>query len=83
MLENIFSQKINQKCSRVIVIMTDNLKLMYHFIRYDETVRSINTGTLVQTSKSSKPSGQQHLRELVNPNILQAAPQVSVHYTYI
>lgn len=46
-------------------------------IRYDETVKAINTGTLIQTPKSSAPAGRQHLRELVNPNIQQAAPQVS------
>lgn len=50
---------------------------MHDRFRYDETVKAINTGTLIQTPKSSAPAGRQYLRELVNPNIQQAAPQVS------
>lgn len=57
--------------------VTDGLRFMHDRFRYDETVKAINTGTLIQTPRSAAPGGRQYLRELVNPNIQQAAPQVS------
>lgn len=41
--------------------------------RFDETVKALNSGSFGQTTKKSN---QQHLRELVNPNIVQPAPEV-------
>ncbi|KTG01975.1 hypothetical protein cypCar_00039895 [Cyprinus carpio] len=43
--------------------------------RFDETVKAINTGSFGQTPKHSVSTDGQHLRELVNPNIMQAAPE--------
>ncbi|XP_062868859.1 activating signal cointegrator 1 isoform X2 [Trichomycterus rosablanca] len=56
-------------------VLEEEENLTHYYNKFDETVKSINTGTLVQTPKSSTSAGRQHLRELVNPNILQAAPQ--------
>ncbi|KAF4082893.1 hypothetical protein AMELA_G00133830 [Ameiurus melas] len=56
-------------------VLEEGENLMQYYNKYDETVNAINTGTLIQTPKSSAPAGRQHLRELVNPNIQQAAPQ--------
>ncbi|KAF7703324.1 activating signal cointegrator 1 isoform X1 [Silurus meridionalis] len=58
---------------RRVVEEEENLTQYYN--KYDETLKAINTGTLIQTPKSSAPGNRQHLRELVNPNIQQAAPQ--------
>ncbi|XP_053490089.1 activating signal cointegrator 1 [Ictalurus furcatus] len=56
-------------------VLEEGENLTQYYNKYDETVKAINTGTLIQTPKSSAPAGRQHLRELVNPNIQQAAPQ--------
>lgn len=45
--------------------------------RFDETVKALNTGTKGKAPQRPEgPAGRQHLRELVNPNIVQAAPKV-------
>ncbi|KAB5558860.1 hypothetical protein PHYPO_G00022060 [Pangasianodon hypophthalmus] len=62
-----------RKAGRRVLEEGENLTQYYN--KYDETVKAINTGTLIQTPKSSAPAGRQYLRELVNPNIQQAAPQ--------
>ncbi|KAK2869512.1 hypothetical protein Q7C36_001383 [Tachysurus vachellii] len=56
-------------------VLEEGENLNQYYNKYDETVKAINTGTLIQTPKSSAPAGRQYLRELVNPNIQQAAPQ--------
>ncbi|KAI4879581.1 hypothetical protein NFI96_026535 [Prochilodus magdalenae] len=56
-------------------VLEEGENLTQYYNKFDETVKAINTGSLVQTPKSSGSAGRQHLRELVNPNILQAAPQ--------
>ncbi|XP_058257232.1 activating signal cointegrator 1 isoform X1 [Hemibagrus wyckioides] len=56
-------------------VLEEGENLTQYYNKYDETVKAINTGTLIQTPKSSAPAGRQYLRELVNPNIQQAAPQ--------
>uniref|UniRef100_A0AAR2LE46 Activating signal cointegrator 1 n=2 Tax=Pygocentrus nattereri TaxID=42514 RepID=A0AAR2LE46_PYGNA len=56
-------------------VLEEGENLTQYYNKFDETVKAINTGTLVQTPKSSGPTGRQHLRELVNPNIVQTAPQ--------
>ncbi|CAB1338971.1 unnamed protein product [Coregonus sp. 'balchen'] len=44
--------------------------------QFDETVKALNTGTKVKSPQRPEgPAGRQHLRELVNPNIVQAAPK--------
>ncbi|MBN3307878.1 TRIP4 protein, partial [Amia calva] len=42
--------------------------------RFDETIQALNTGSLTKSPRQTDPSSRQHLRELVNPNIDQAAP---------
>ncbi|TTA54983.1 Activating signal cointegrator 1 [Bagarius yarrelli] len=56
-------------------VLEEGENLTQYYNQYDETVKAINTGTLIQTPKSSTRAGRQYLRELVNPNIQQAAPQ--------
>ncbi|XP_060796409.1 activating signal cointegrator 1 [Neoarius graeffei] len=56
-------------------VLEEGENLTQYYNKYDETVKAINTGALIQTPKSSAPAGRQYLRELVNPNIQQAAPQ--------
>lgn len=77
----IVSRLAKRSCRAVeegsVANVTDELSFMHDCVRYDETVKAINTGSLSQTPKSSAPAGRQYLRELVNPNIQQAAPQVS------
>ncbi len=52
---------------------------VFDFERFDETVKAINTGSFGQTPKHSVSADGQHLRELVNPNIMQAAPEVGAN----
>lgn len=56
-------------------VLAEGENLTEYYNQYDETVKAINTGTLIQTQKRSAPASRQYLRELVNPNIQQAAPQ--------
>ncbi len=49
------------------------------FERFDETVKAIHTGSFGQTPKHSVSADGQHLRDLVNPNIMQAAPEVGAN----
>ncbi|XP_066503989.1 activating signal cointegrator 1 [Hoplias malabaricus] len=57
-------------------VLDEEENLTQYYNKFDETVKAINTGTLVQTPKNSRgPATRQHLRELVNPSIVQAAPQ--------
>ncbi|KAK1798454.1 hypothetical protein P4O66_006745, partial [Electrophorus voltai] len=56
-------------------VLEEDENLTQYYNKFDETVKAINSGTLLQTQKSSVPAGRQHLRELVNPNIVQTAPQ--------
>ncbi|XP_030622009.1 activating signal cointegrator 1 [Chanos chanos] len=56
-------------------VLEEGENLTQYYNKFDETVNAINTGTLVQTPKGPGTAGRQHLRELVNPNILQAAPE--------
>ncbi|KAI1889412.1 hypothetical protein AGOR_G00162610 [Albula goreensis] len=53
-------------------VLEEGENLGQYYSRFDEAVHAINTGTLVNTTPrpDSLPP-----RELVNPNILQAAPQ--------
>lgn len=51
--------------------------------RFDETVKALNTGTKGKAPQRPEgPAGRQHLRELVNPNIVQAAPKVGHTHTH-
>ncbi|XP_076880252.1 activating signal cointegrator 1 isoform X3 [Brachyhypopomus gauderio] len=56
-------------------VLEEDENLAQYYNKFDETVKAINSGTLLQTQKISVPAGRQHLRELVNPNIVQLAPQ--------
>lgn len=56
-------------------VLEEGENLTQYYNKFDETVKAINTGSLVQKPKSSGSAGRQNLRELVNPNIVQAAPQ--------
>uniref|UniRef100_W5KIR1 Activating signal cointegrator 1 n=1 Tax=Astyanax mexicanus TaxID=7994 RepID=W5KIR1_ASTMX len=56
-------------------VLEEGENLTQYYNKFDETVKAINTGSLVQKPKSSGSAGRQHLRDLVNPNIVQAAPQ--------
>ncbi len=51
----------------------------FGFERFDETVKAIHTGSFGQTPKHSVSADGQHLRDLVNPNIMQAAPEVGAN----
>uniref|UniRef100_A0A4W5L8W7 Activating signal cointegrator 1 third domain-containing protein n=1 Tax=Hucho hucho TaxID=62062 RepID=A0A4W5L8W7_9TELE len=49
----------------------------HYYNKFDETVKALNTGTKGKSPQRPEgPAGRQHLRELVNPNIVQAAPKV-------
>ncbi|XP_066557826.1 activating signal cointegrator 1 [Amia ocellicauda] len=45
-----------------------------YYVKFDETIQALNTGSLTKSPRQTDPSSRQHLRELVNPNIDQAAP---------
>lgn len=48
----------------------------HYYNKFDETVKALNTGTKGKAPQRPEgPAGRQHLRELVNPNIVQAAPK--------
>ncbi|KAJ8280909.1 hypothetical protein GJAV_G00060850 [Gymnothorax javanicus] len=53
-------------------VLEDGENLNQYYNRFDEAVQAINTGTLVAISQQTDNVPQ---RELLNPNILQAAPQ--------
>ncbi|MFT7814382.1 activating signal cointegrator 1 isoform X2 [Arapaima gigas] len=50
----------------------DNLGCYYR--KFDEAVQAIKTGSLVQSPTPVLPEHRQDLRELLNPNIVSAAP---------
>ncbi|XP_028812545.1 activating signal cointegrator 1 isoform X2 [Denticeps clupeoides] len=52
-------------------VLEDGQNQKQYYSRLDETVQAISTGSLVQTNKRE----DSYLRELLNPNIMQAAPQ--------
>lgn len=56
-------------------VLDEGENLSPYLQKLDETVKSITAGTFGKTPKNSNSSDRQHLRELVNPNIVQAAPQ--------
>ncbi|XP_048041529.1 activating signal cointegrator 1 isoform X1 [Megalobrama amblycephala] len=56
-------------------VLDEGENLTPYYQKFDETVKDINTGSFGRTSKHSVSTEQQHLRELVNPNIVQAAPE--------
>lgn len=47
--------------------------------RFDETVNALNSGSFGQKTKKSVSTDRPHLRELVNPNIGQPAPEVGAN----
>ncbi|KAL1007676.1 hypothetical protein UPYG_G00090070 [Umbra pygmaea] len=52
----------------------ENLNQYYN--KLDETVKALNTSNNVTSpQRSGGPAGRQHFGDLVNPNILQAAPE--------
>ena len=55
-----------------------NTLLCLMFYRLDETVKALSTGSQVKSPQRFEgPGGRQHMGELVNPNIVQSAPEVS------
>ncbi|KAG7468279.1 hypothetical protein MATL_G00141340 [Megalops atlanticus] len=58
---------------RQVLEESDNLSQYYN--KFDEAVHAINTGTLVNTPQRPVPGCQKPPRDLVNPNIVQAAPK--------
>ncbi|XP_052002347.1 activating signal cointegrator 1 isoform X1 [Xyrauchen texanus] len=56
-------------------VLNEGENLSPYYQKFDETVKAINTGSFVQTPKNSVATDRQHFRELVNPNIGQAAPE--------
>uniref|UniRef100_A0A672QY18 Activating signal cointegrator 1-like n=1 Tax=Sinocyclocheilus grahami TaxID=75366 RepID=A0A672QY18_SINGR len=56
-------------------VLDEGENLTPYYQKFDETVKAINTGSFGQTPKHSVSTDRQHLRELVNPNIMQAAPE--------
>lgn len=51
--------------------------LFAQICRLDETLKSMNTDSMSKSPAfSGKHSGRQSLGELVNPNIMQSAPEV-------
>uniref|UniRef100_A0A3P8Z4E9 Activating signal cointegrator 1 n=1 Tax=Esox lucius TaxID=8010 RepID=A0A3P8Z4E9_ESOLU len=57
-------------------VLDEEDNLNHYYNKFDETVKALNTGTKVRSPQRSEgPGGRQHLRELVNPNIGQAAPE--------
>ncbi|KAJ8369458.1 hypothetical protein SKAU_G00094860 [Synaphobranchus kaupii] len=53
-------------------VLEEGDNLSQYYSRFDEAVQAINTGTLVTISQQTDNPPP---RELINPNILQAAPQ--------
>ncbi|XP_064194007.1 activating signal cointegrator 1 isoform X1 [Anguilla rostrata] len=53
-------------------VLEEGESLNQYYSRFDEAVQAINTGTMVTMSQQSD---NPPLRELLNPNILQTAPQ--------
>lgn len=56
-------------------VLDEGENLSPYYQKFDETVKAINTGSFGQKAKHSAPADRQHFRELVNPNILQSAPE--------
>ncbi|XP_016339469.1 activating signal cointegrator 1 [Sinocyclocheilus anshuiensis] len=56
-------------------VLDEGENLTPYYQNFDETVKAINTGSFGQTPKHSVSTDGPHLRELVNPNIVQAAPE--------
>uniref|UniRef100_A0A8C1FKX6 Thyroid hormone receptor interactor 4 n=1 Tax=Cyprinus carpio carpio TaxID=630221 RepID=A0A8C1FKX6_CYPCA len=56
-------------------VLDEGENLTPYYQKFDETVKAINTGSFGQTPKHSVSTDRQNLRELVNPNIMQAAPE--------
>uniref|UniRef100_A0A671QT43 Thyroid hormone receptor interactor 4 n=1 Tax=Sinocyclocheilus anshuiensis TaxID=1608454 RepID=A0A671QT43_9TELE len=56
-------------------VLDEGENLTPYYQKFDETVKAINTGSFGQTPKHSVSTDRQHLQELVNPNIMQAAPE--------
>uniref|UniRef100_A0A673GPN4 Thyroid hormone receptor interactor 4 n=1 Tax=Sinocyclocheilus rhinocerous TaxID=307959 RepID=A0A673GPN4_9TELE len=56
-------------------VLDEGENLTPYYQKFDETVKAINTGSFGQTPKHSVSTDRQHLRELVNPDIMQAAPE--------
>ena len=55
-----------------------NILLCFMFYRLDETVKALSTGSQLKSPQRFEgPGDQQHMGELVNPNIVQSAPEVS------
>ncbi|MGH0125364.1 UNVERIFIED_CONTAM: hypothetical protein FKN15_028745, partial [Acipenser sinensis] len=55
-------------------ILEEGEKMTEYYSKFDDTVHALNTGSLGQSPKPADRGPRQHLRELVNPNIIQAAP---------
>ncbi|TRY96164.1 hypothetical protein DNTS_008372, partial [Danionella cerebrum] len=56
-------------------VLDEGENLTPYYQKFDETVKAINSGSFGKTPNLSVSADRQHLRELVNPNILQAAPE--------
>ncbi|RXN17698.1 activating signal cointegrator 1 [Labeo rohita] len=56
-------------------VLDEGENLTPYYQKFDETVKAINTGSFGQTPKHSASADRKHLRELVNPNIIQSAPE--------
>ncbi|XP_073691804.1 activating signal cointegrator 1 [Garra rufa] len=56
-------------------VLDEGENLSPYYQKFDESVKAINTGSFGQTPKHSASTDRQRLRELVNPNIVQSAPE--------
>nr|XP_006629131.2 PREDICTED: activating signal cointegrator 1 [Lepisosteus oculatus] len=55
-------------------VLEEGEGLSHYYSKLDETVQAISTGSLARTPTQPEQGTRQHLGELVNPNIMQAAP---------
>ncbi|KAI7813867.1 hypothetical protein IRJ41_003316 [Triplophysa rosa] len=56
-------------------VLDEGENLTPYYQKFDDTVNAINSGSFGHTTKKSVSTDRQHLRELVNPNIGQPAPE--------
>lgn len=57
-------------------VLDDGENLNQYYNKLDETVKAFSTGSQVKSPQRLEgQGGRQHLRELVNPNIVQSAPE--------
>ncbi|XP_067105193.1 activating signal cointegrator 1 isoform X1 [Osmerus mordax] len=57
-------------------VLDEGQNLNQYYNKLDETVKALSTGSQVKSPQRFEgPGGQQHMGELVNPNIVQSAPE--------